>query len=340
MAINITPTTIQVGNFKFRETDTGIEFTGQANTAGFVGGSQAQGSVSGYTSGGLTSPTPRVNTIDKFSFSVDNNATDVGDLTIARQNPAGQSSSTHGYTSSGESPSIINAIDKFPFAVDANATDVGDVTQARREAAGQSSSVSGYSTGGTPGSGQTDIIDKFPFATDTNATDVGNLSAQRQAPAGQNSDTFGYTSGGYTSPGATGRRNIIDKFPFAIDTNASDVGDLTLARNAQSGQSSSTFGYNSGGYRTPPPTPGVTDTVDKFSFAVDINATDVGNLTQGRYSLAGQSSTISGYTTGGTNTAPSTDVNIIDKFPFASDNNSTDVGDLFQARLRPVGQQV
>jgi len=32
MAINITPTTIQVGNFKFRETDTGIEFTGQAKT--------------------------------------------------------------------------------------------------------------------------------------------------------------------------------------------------------------------------------------------------------------------------------------------------------------------
>ena len=340
MAINITPTTIQVGNFKFRETDTGIEFTGQANTAGIVSGHQAQGSVSGYTSGGLTSPSTRVNTIDKHSFSVDNNATDVGDLTAARQNPAGQSSSTHGYTSGGDAPPQVNTIDKFPFAVDANATDVGDVTQARREAAGQSSSVSGYSTGGTPGSGQTNIIDKFPFATDSDATDVGDLTAVRQAPTGQNSDTFGYTSGGYTSPGSTGRRNIIDKFPFSVDTNASDVGDLTQARNAQSGQSSSTFVYNSGGYRTPPPTPGVVDTVDKFPFSVDVNATDVGNLTQGRYSLAGQSSIVSGYTTGGTAPVPSTDGNVIDKFPFVSDNNSTDVGDLSLARLRSVGQQV
>ena len=44
-----------------------------------------QGSNYGYASGGQT-----VNTIDKFPFSADANATDVGDLTVARHSPAGQ----------------------------------------------------------------------------------------------------------------------------------------------------------------------------------------------------------------------------------------------------------
>ena len=94
MAINITPTTIQVGNFKFRETDTGIEFTGQANTAGFVGGSQAQGSVSGYTSGGTTGS--NVDTIDKYPFASDTPASDVGELTQGRYGGSGNQSGGNG----------------------------------------------------------------------------------------------------------------------------------------------------------------------------------------------------------------------------------------------------
>ena len=45
-----------------------------------------QGSVSGYTAGGF----PLTGEITKFPFSSDANATDVGDLTVARFAPAGQ----------------------------------------------------------------------------------------------------------------------------------------------------------------------------------------------------------------------------------------------------------
>ena len=45
-------------------------------------------STYGYTSGGDTGAVSDV--IDKFSFSSDGNATDVGDLTAARNNVAGQ----------------------------------------------------------------------------------------------------------------------------------------------------------------------------------------------------------------------------------------------------------
>ena len=70
------------------------------------------------------------NVIDKFSFATDGNATDVGDLTVARYKSAGQSSQRMGYTTASEgSPSVTsNVIDKFSFATDGNATDVGDMS--------------------------------------------------------------------------------------------------------------------------------------------------------------------------------------------------------------------
>ena len=58
------------------------------------------GTIAGYTSGG-SNMAAYLNTIDKHSFTADENATDVGDLTSAIQNGSGQSSSTHGYHSGG-----------------------------------------------------------------------------------------------------------------------------------------------------------------------------------------------------------------------------------------------
>ena len=201
-----------------------------SGSGGGGGGTQAQGSVSGYTSGGFSNPQLYRDTIDKFSFSSDGNATDVGDLTQGRYASAGQSSTDSGYTSGGFTPSSVTTIDKFPFSADANATDVGDLTQGRYEAAGQSSAESGYASGGwAPGT--SNVIDKFPFSTDANATDVGNLTQSRSGPAGQSSTSSGYTSGG--NPGAL---NTIDKFPFSADANATDVGDLTAARSRTAGQ--------------------------------------------------------------------------------------------------------
>jgi hypothetical protein len=90
----------------------------------------------------------------------------------------------------------------------------------------------------------------------------------------------GYISGG---PSTT---NLIEKFPFATDANATDVGDLFLTRNKAAGQSSTVSGYTSGGQYSP--SPGNNATIDKFSFASDSNATSVGNLSAARYFAVGQ----------------------------------------------------
>ena len=79
--------------FAFTQYADGIEFNGKAVAIAFdVPPPIFQGTVSGYTSGGLDSPGVNVNTIDKFPFAADGNATDVGDLTQARSFVAGQSS--------------------------------------------------------------------------------------------------------------------------------------------------------------------------------------------------------------------------------------------------------
>lgn len=249
------------------------------------GGSGQSSPSSGYTSGGgvadLTGGT-NSNVIDKFPFASNANATDVGDLTVARSG-SGQSSTVSGYVSGGSG--ALTAIDKFPFATNTNATNVGSLTVNNSGATGQSSETHGYSSGGNPGTAK--MILKFPFSSDGNAISVGNLTVGRSSAsignmaAGQSSDVSGYTSG------APYGSNVIDKFPFASDADATDVGDLTVSRGDCSGQSSTAFGYTSGGV-APFPATNPNNTIDKFPFAADANATDVGDLTEAKRSTAGQ----------------------------------------------------
>lgn len=62
------------------------------------------------------------------------NATDFGDLTVARQYPSGLASSTRGCFGGG-SPGV-NTIDYVTIASTSNATDFGDLTVARSQSYG------------------------------------------------------------------------------------------------------------------------------------------------------------------------------------------------------------
>jgi hypothetical protein len=186
-----------------------------------------QSTSNGYATGGYVGPSPAAmqDRIDKYSFSSDGNATDIGNLTVGRTRHAGQSSETHGYTAGGGTfpPFIVrDEIDKFPFSTDTNATDVGNLNTAAEGGDGHSSDANGYQAGGW-GPGQLNTIDKFPFSSDGNATDVGDLAVARASIGGSSSSgDNGYTLGGNNT-------NIIDKFPFSSDANATDVGDLTIS---------------------------------------------------------------------------------------------------------------
>ena len=298
-----------------------------------------QGSNFGYVSGGfVTTPSAgAVNTIEKFSFTSDGNASDIADLSTVNSQNAGQSSSSNGYSSGGFSGGALTTIDKFPFSTDTNATNVAALSIARNFCEGQSSSENGYTSGGSspfpinPAT-YSNVIDKFPFASDANASDVGDLSGIKFKTAGQSSSENGYNSGGSQGGPST---NVIDKFPFASDANAIDIADLSVGRYSPFGQSSTVSGYASGGVSGGPPF--ITQNViDKFPFASDTNAIDIADLTVARGHGAAQSSTVSGYTSGGMSPFS----NVIDKFPFTSDTNASDVGDLTRAITnKPAGQQ-
>ena len=105
--------------------------------------STAHGYVAGG-SGNNDSPlfTTVITSIEKFPFSSDASATEVGDLSVARGFSAGQSSISHGYTSGGyvlPQSVFTNVIDKFPFSSDGTATDVGDISKSRGESTGHQS---------------------------------------------------------------------------------------------------------------------------------------------------------------------------------------------------------
>lgn len=299
MAITVCGSCVEFGSSTMCDTSPGFSFGGTIKAeSGFCDTRAFQGTVAGYSSGGFGSNPDPSNPLEDHT-----------------------------------------RIDKFSFVSDASATDVGDLTQLRAGSAGQTSPVAGYTSGGCRQPGpMSNVIDKFPFASDGNATDVGDITLARTAVAGQSSLENGYLSGGTTSVNLgmwhnSSGRDEIDKFPFASDANATDVGNLSAARHGAGGQSSTTHGYTSGGTRSDS-----CNQIDKFPFASDSNAIDVGDIVayQGRAFMAAQSSDTSGYTAGGRQ--PNGGQSTIDKFPFASDGNASDVGELLRSDCFATGQ--
>ena len=132
--------------------------------------------------------------------------------------------------------------------------------------------------------------------------------------------------------------DVIQKFPFATDVDATDIANLTIDRYGGGGHSSLTHGYTSGGnhYQTPGfPTGAYSDVIDKFLFATGADSTDVGNLHTANSNMGGSSSTENGYIHGGFPYY----ITRIDKFSFTTDGNSVDIANLNLGRDNNDGTQ-
>ena len=312
-----------------------------------------QGGTSAYAAGGShpsLSPS-NINVIDKWPFASDANATDVGDLNATKNSAAGVSSPDHGYVVGGNEPTRSNVLDRFAYASDGNATDHGDLASAVDDNVGSQDKAHGYTFGGrtpTPFPSPTadfDTVEKFPFANTNGGVEQGDLSIGQNNSTSQTSEENTYISSGRTGWAFPTFTINIRKAPFASLTSMAVTGVLTQQREDASGSQSTTHGYTHGGKPNPPPpaySPNaiVADNViDKFPFASDANATDVGDLYPnprvGHKNTAGHSSTTHGYMSAGEYAYP----NEIHKYTFAADNNSTDVGDMTVARGYMTGHQ-
>jgi len=299
------------------------------------------GSSFGYASAGQPSNTYS-DGIQKFSFTSDSNATDVGELPIGHGRSAGASSTVSGYVFAGFNPTSfptgVDAISKFPFSSDSGGTDVGELLTAVRKPGSTNSPTHGYSTGGAanPSSVILSTIQKFPFSSDTGSSDVGEIASNNEleSPSGTSSFTHGYLHGGRDPNESPSSITTIQKHPFSSDSGTTLVGDLTLGtyEAGATGSSSSTHGYRIGGYGN---TNNGVDQIEKYPFSSDTTSSDVGELSVARYGNTGTQSTLNGYSFGGGLAQTN-----IDKFTFSSDVSATNVATLIGGGTQMAAAQI
>ena len=168
-----------------------IATTGNCSSFGSLA-SPGRGNLTGCASptraifgGGYTpSPADETNTIEFVTIASTGNATNFGDLTSARFDPAACSSSTRGVFAGGREPAEVVTIDYVTIASTGDATDFGDLTQARSAAAGMSNSIRGVFAGGADHPLYYNTIDYITIATTGNAQDFGDTIAARSQSFG------------------------------------------------------------------------------------------------------------------------------------------------------------
>ena len=268
----------RVDKFPFASSTSGSFVSGLTLSQGRHMTAGTMSPTHGYRHAGANpdgTPAPQQD-IEKFPFAAEDAFSDVGNLTEAKAyiDGGGTSSPTHGYRHGGWP--ATNVIDKYSFSTDGNATDVGDLLRAAYAIGGSHSETHGYSVGGYDVTG-TQRIQKYAFASDGNSTPVGATTAgPHLSYLGNNAQslTHGYHVGGYVP---AGRQNVIGKFSFSSDGDATDVGDLTSSRQDVSNASSSDgYTYAHGG--NPGSSPYQVNVIERFAHNSDGNAADAGDL--------------------------------------------------------------
>tara|TARA_B000000609_G_C24180040_1_gene357317 strand:+ start:2006 stop:3655 length:1650 start_codon:yes stop_codon:yes gene_type:complete len=218
----------------------------------------AMGTSFGYVMGGKGPSGPPVNgqnTIQKFSFASDTNATDVGDLTSVARYGAGARNATHGYffhSGSGYHTTQAGRVEKFSFASDGNAAAVTPIspahglsypgyTSSHREPVVDPSGTNTYFVGifrqSPPYNAGTTF--KFNMTSETGTVTVPGLNhtAGHRDGSGASSSTNGYQVAGQPGapnlsvipgyPGAASPANygaVVLRFPFASEDAIIGVG--------------------------------------------------------------------------------------------------------------------
>jgi len=225
---------------------------------------------------------------------------------------------SYGYTMGGYTPGpgFINVIERISFTTDGNATDVGDMaatmgTYGIHAAAGAASATYGYTLGGqTP---QYDTKEKFQMVASADSVDVGNLVQGGCEHKACHTQDYAVSFAGHKNTGT--KFDMLEKTLFASDATSDSGYDLRLTCAEGGSNSSLTHGYR---------TQGLTygRAIDKFSFALNADSTNVADCPTSRTRNANSSSETHGYSAGGNVSVT------IEKFLFATETTSGDVGDL------------
>ena len=268
--------------------------------------------------------------IDFFNVDTTGNAADFGDAQNAAGWLAACADRTRGLImGDGNGGGGSNIISFITISSQGNAADFGDLTSSENYFGALADSTRGIRGGGYGPSPtfEVNIMDYVTIQSEGNAVDFGDMVNTAHAGgklthgAGVSSPTRGMWGGGaYYAPSAIVMNNI-DFITISTLGNASDFGDLTVARKAVTGVANAVRGVWSGGY-----TPTYVDTQDFVTLATLGNAVDFGDSTWAGAYKSGASSRTRGCYAGGR--IPSGRENRIDYIQIMSTGDAIDFGDL------------
>jgi len=209
-----------------------IASTGNASNFGSLQvGRDRAGSVSNITRGcicggsGRNPSAYKEDTIGYITISSTGNASDFGNLTVARERMMGGScNGIRGvlWGDTDSSPNDCNVLDYITIDTTGNATDFGDPAMRREAHAASGNLTRGVCGGGYGPSAPngTNVIEYITIATTGNSTDFGDLTETKSALGALASNTRGVWGGGYSN------KNVIEYVTIATTGNGTDFGDL------------------------------------------------------------------------------------------------------------------
>jgi len=240
-------------------------------------------SVTAHFMGGATNSP--VASMYSVNFGSGGNATYFGELTLAREYPAAMSNSTRGVIGGGNFGSTeYNTIDYITLSSLGGAADFGDLSQGVCTGMGASGSATRglFGGGGDNNLNARRQITYVTIASTGNSVTFGELIATPGTGTGRrylcafSSTTRSVFSGGWSNSAV----NVLDYVTTASTGNATDFGDLTIARDYVAGASSDTRGVTGGG------TTSGSNVIDYVTIASAGNAIDFGDLLSSENDLA------------------------------------------------------
>ena len=244
----------------------------------------------GMSGGGNAGAPSYSNVIDYITIANTGNATDFGDLSVARNALGGSGGAGRGTWWGGWLGSRSDTIDYVTAASTGNASDFGNMTVERSPyQAVCGSGTRGVCGGGhgVPGGGDstTDIIDYITYASTGNATDFGDQEVGTSNAIGNSNLTRGVWAQGYQGSPVNATINGMSYLTIASTGNASDFGDMLVTKAAPTGMSSGSgdratwAGGNTSG--------GKINSIEYVTISSTGNGTDFGDLTTTVYYAGG-----------------------------------------------------
>ena len=225
-----------------------------------------------FGDGGGPDPGYSEDTLDYINIGVLSDAVDFGDPSQARTHVASVADGVRGVWAGGRTPTFVDTIDYANILTTGDSKDFHELTQARRSPAGAADGSRGLFSGGdTPP--WSDRVDYITIGTLGACTEFGGEASYAAAfKTGHSNGNRAIFTGGYSGSYS----NVIEYHDIQHQTGATDIGDLTVARNAGAGLYDGNRGVVYGG-------DGPTDNnIDYFNMGHTGNAVDFG-ITPGNH---------------------------------------------------------